>query len=42
MIAANWVSANYGPGSANSCSILVRVVASKTMEANRSQVPGRN
>ncbi len=30
--AANWVSANYGPGSANSCSILVRVVAAKTME----------
>ena len=29
--AANWVSANYGPGSANSCSILVRVVAAKTM-----------
>ncbi|MGO8933164.1 MAG: hypothetical protein ACLPLZ_00050 [Terracidiphilus sp.] len=29
--AANWVNANYGPGSANSCSILVRVVAAKTM-----------
>ena len=29
--AANWVSANYGPGSANSCSILVRVVAAKSM-----------
>jgi hypothetical protein len=29
--AANWVNAIYGPGSANSCSILVRVVAAKTM-----------
>jgi hypothetical protein len=28
---ANFVSANYGPGSANSCSVLVRVVAAKTM-----------
>jgi len=28
---ANWVSANYGPGSKNSCSILVHVVAAKTM-----------
>jgi hypothetical protein len=29
--AANWVNANNGPGSANSCTILVRVVAAKTM-----------
>ena len=29
--AANWVNANYGPGSTNSCSIIVRVVAAKTM-----------
>jgi hypothetical protein len=29
--AANWVNAIYGPGSANSCSILVRVTAAKTM-----------
>jgi len=29
--AANWVNANYGPGSTNSCSIVVRVVAAKTM-----------
>ena len=28
---ANWVNAIYGPGSTNSCSILVRVVAAKTM-----------
>ena len=28
---ANWVSAIYGPGSTNSCSIVVRVVAAKTM-----------
>jgi len=28
---ANWVNANYGPGSTNSCSIVVRVVAAKTM-----------
>jgi hypothetical protein len=28
---ANWVNANYGPGSTNSCSIIVRVVAAKTM-----------
>jgi len=27
----NWVNANYGPGSTNSCSIVVRVVAAKTM-----------
>lgn len=27
----NWVNAIYGPGSTNSCSILVRVVAAKTM-----------
>jgi hypothetical protein len=29
--AANWVNGSYGPGSANSCSIVVRVVAAKTM-----------
>ncbi|MGA2752425.1 MAG: hypothetical protein ABSE53_01560 [Terracidiphilus sp.] len=29
--AANWVNANYSPGSTNSCSIVVRVVAAKTM-----------
>jgi hypothetical protein len=29
--ADNWVSANYGPGSKNTCSIVVRVVAAKTM-----------
>ena len=29
--AANWVNANLGPGSKNSCSILVHVVAPKTM-----------
>ena len=28
---ANWVNAIYGPGSKNSCSILVHVVAAKTM-----------
>ncbi len=28
---ANYVSANYGPGSKNSCSIVIRVVAAKTM-----------
>ena len=28
---ANWVNANYGPGSKNTCSIVVRVVAAKTM-----------
>jgi hypothetical protein len=28
---ANWVNAIYGPGSKNSCSIVVRVVAAKTM-----------
>ncbi len=28
---ANWVNAIYGPGSKNSCSIMVRVVAAKTM-----------
>lgn len=28
---ANWVNGSYGPGSANSCSIVVRVVAAKTM-----------
>jgi hypothetical protein len=28
---ANYVSANYGPGSKNSCSIILRVVAPKTM-----------
>ena len=28
---ANWVNANYGPGSKTSCSILVHVVAAKTM-----------
>lgn len=28
---ANWVNANIGPGSKNSCSIVVRVVAAKTM-----------
>ena len=28
---ANFVSANYGPGSKNSCSIVIRVVAAKTM-----------
>ena len=28
---ANWINAIYGPGSTNSCSILVRVVAAKTM-----------
>ncbi len=27
----NWVSANYGPGSKNSCSILIHIVAAKTM-----------
>jgi hypothetical protein len=30
-IGANWVNAIYGPGSTNSCSIVVRVVAAKTM-----------
>jgi hypothetical protein len=29
--AANWVNGSYGPGSTNSCSILVNVVAAKTM-----------
>lgn len=29
--AANWVNASYGPGSTNSCSIIVHVVAAKTM-----------
>jgi hypothetical protein len=29
--ASNWVNANYGPGSTNSCSIVVRVVAANTM-----------
>ena len=29
--AANWVNAIYGPGSKNSCSILVHVVAAKTL-----------
>jgi hypothetical protein len=29
--ADNWVNANYGPGTKASCSILVRVVAAKTM-----------
>jgi hypothetical protein len=29
--AANFANANYGPGSQNSCSIVIRVVASKTM-----------
>lgn len=29
--AGNWVNAIYGPGSANSCTIVVRVVAAKTM-----------
>jgi hypothetical protein len=28
---ANWANANYGPGSKNSCTIVVRVVAAKTM-----------
>ncbi len=28
---ANWVNAIYGPGSKNSCSIVVRIVAAKTM-----------
>lgn len=28
---ANWVNANYGPGSKNSCTIVVRVVAARTM-----------
>lgn len=30
--AANWVNGSYGPGSANSCTIVVHAVASKTME----------
>jgi hypothetical protein len=29
--AANWVNGSYGPGSANSCTIVVHAVASKTM-----------
>jgi hypothetical protein len=29
--AANWVNGSYGPGSTNSCSIVVHVVAAKTM-----------